>query len=123
MEFRFETKIACFVIICTFAHHTFSQHTMTPNFLWKGPHIPISSVICVISMMLMTVFNSSYFSVNISVIPIHFYYFIFCFKFYYPIVDTSPATLYLLFLCLRKANGKYCNRKEKNLTAISFWSS
>ena len=108
MEFRFETKIACFVtILCTQLFiHTFSQLTMTSDLLGKGPHIHISSIIFVVSMMLMNVFNSPYFIVNITVIPVHFYSFIFCFKFYNPIVDIIVNNLYADFLCSRKTGNK-----------------
>ena len=58
---------------------------MLLDLLWKGPHIHISSVIFVISMMLMNLFVSPYFSVNITVIPVYFY---------------------LLFLRSRKTNTK-----------------
>ena len=37
-------------------------------------------------MMLMNVFLRPYSFVNSTAIPVHFYYFIFCFKRYYPIV-------------------------------------
>ena len=70
---------------------------MTPELLWKGPHI---QCYIFISMMLMNVFNSSYCFVNIHVIPVHFYYLIFCFNFYYPIADIIVNHLYLLFLHL-----------------------
>ena len=90
-EFRFETKIGCFVTrLCAFAHSysfTFSQITMAPDLLWKEPHIHISSVIFVLSIMFMNVFICPYSFVNITVIPVHFCYFIFCFKLYFPIVD------------------------------------
>ena len=89
---------------------------MTPDLLWKGPHIHISSVIFVISMMLTKEFVSPYSFVNINVIliPVHFYYFIFCFKFYYPIVNIIVNHLYLVFLRLRKANTKCSDKNEKN---------
>ena len=67
---------------------------MTPDLLWKEPHIHISSVIFVISMMLMNVFVGPYSFVNITVIP--------RFKFYCPIVDH----LHLLFLRSRETNTK-----------------
>ena len=46
----------------------------------------------------------SYSFVNITVIPVHFYYFTLCFKFYFPIVDIIVKHLYLLFLPSRKTN-------------------
>ena len=60
---------------------------MTPDLLWRGWRIHISSVVFVIIMMLMNVFVCPNSSLNITVIPFHFHYFNFCFKFYYPIVD------------------------------------
>ena len=63
--------------------------------------------------MLVNVFNSLYFVVNIPVIPTHFYYFIFCFKFYYPIVDMIVSHLYLLFVHSRKTKAKCYNKKGK----------
>ena len=74
----------------------------------------ISSVIFVISMMLMNVFVCLYSFVNITVIPVRFYYFIFSFKFYYPLVDIIVNHLYLLFLRSRKTNTKCCDKNEKN---------
>ena len=91
---------------------------MTPDLLWKGPHIHISSVIFVISMMLMNVFVCPYSFVNITVIPVHFYYFIFCFKFYYPIVNIIVNHLYLVFLRSRKTNTKCCDKHEKTHSGI-----
>ena len=100
-EFRFETKIGCFVTrLCAFAHSysfTFSQITMAPDLLWKEPHIHISSVIFVLSIMLMNVFICPYSFVNITVIPVHSYYFIFCFKLYFPIVISSSITFIYYF--------------------------
>ena len=126
IEFRFETKIGGFVTrLCAFAHsysYTFSQITMAPDLLWKGPHIPISSVIFVLSIMLMNVFVCPYSFVNITVIPVHFCYFIFCFKLYFPIVDIIVNHFYLLFTRSRKTNRKCCDKNEKP-TAISSWRS
>ena len=110
IEFRFETKIGCFVTrLCAFAHSysfTFSQITMAPDLLWKEPHIHISSVIFVISMMLMNVFVCPYSSLN--VIPVHFYYFIF-----FSLSSINVNHLYLLFLPPDKTNTKCCEKNEK----------
>ena len=84
---------------------------MTLDLLWKGPHIHISSVILAISMILVNVFVSPYSFDNITVIAAHFHNFIFCFKFYYPIVDIVNQ-LYLIFLRSRKTNTK-CDKNEK----------
>ena len=101
IEFRFETKIGCFVTrLCAFAHsysYKFSQITMAPDLLWKEPHIHISSVIFVLSIMFMNVFICPYSFVNITVIPVHSYYFIFCFKLYFPIVISSSITFIYYF--------------------------
>ena len=113
--FRYKTLYICTQLFV----HTFSQLTMTPDLLWKGPHIHISSVIFVISMMLMNVFVCPYSFVNITVIPVHFYYFIFCFKFYYPILNIIVNDLYLVFLRSRKTNTKCCDKNEKKPTVIS----
>ena len=67
---------------------------MTPDLLWKGRHIHIDSDIFVISMILMNIFNSPYFFVNFTVIPVHFYCFIFCFKLYYPIGEVTFTFLF-----------------------------
>ena len=87
---------------------------MAPDLLWKGPHIHISSVIFVISLILMSVFICPYSFVNITVIPVHFYYLIFCFKFYFHIEDIIVNHLYLLILRLRKTNTKFCDKTKKN---------
>ena len=101
IEFRFETKIGCFVTrLCAFAHsysYKFSQITMAPDLLRKEPHIHISSVIFVLSIMLINVFICPYSFVNITVIPVHSYYFIFCFKLYFPIVISSSITFIYYF--------------------------
>ena len=52
--------------------------------------------------------------------PIHFYYFIFYFKLYYPIVDAIVNHLYVAFLRSCKTNVKCCNKKEK---PTPFWRS
>ena len=91
---------------------------MTPDLFWEGPHIHISTVIFVISMMLMNMFVCPYSFLNNTVYPVHFYYFIFCFIFYYPIVDIIVNHLYLLFFHSRKTNEKYCDKNEKTHTDI-----
>ena len=63
--------------------------------------------------MLMNVFVCSYSFVNITVIPFHFYYLIFCFKFYYPSVDIIVNHLYLLFLRSCKTNAKCWDKKPE----------
>ena len=70
---------------------------MTPDLLWRRRRIDISSVVFVKSMMLMSVFVCPYSFLNIAVIPVYFYYFNFCFKFYYPIVDIILSHLYFYF--------------------------
>ena len=94
--------------------HTFSQFTMAPDLLWKGPHIYISSVLFVISMMFMNVFNSPYFFLNIIVIHVCFYYFILYFKLFYPIVDITLNHL--------KKRKKTLTLREKCLNTEFFWS-
>ena len=91
---------------------------MTPDLFWEGPHIHISTVIFVISMMLMNIFVCPYSFLNNTVYSIHFYYFIFCFVFYYPIVDIIVNHLYLLFFHSRKTNEKYCDKNEKTHSDI-----
>ena len=91
---------------------------MTPDLFWEGPHIHISTVIFVISMMLMNIFVCPYSFLNNTVYPVHFYYFIFCFIFYYPIVDIIVNHLYLLFFHSRKTNEKYCDKNEKTHSDI-----
>ena len=114
IEFRFETKIDCFVTrIYTFVL-TFSEFIMTPYLLWKELHIHISSVIFVISMMLMNIFVCPYSFLDRTVIPLHLYHFIFCFEFYYPIVDIILSHLYLLFLRSRKTSTKPCDKNAKS---------
>ena len=83
-DFRFETKIGYFVTkVCTYVAfvHTFSQFTMTQDLLWKGPHIPMSNFVFVITMVLMNAFICPYSVLNITVIAVCFYYFISFFKF------------------------------------------
>ena len=113
IEFHFETRLQLFV-------YTFSQFTMTPDLFRKGHHIHISSVIFVISMMLMNVFVCPYYFLNITVIPVCFYYFNFCFIFYYPIVDIIVNHLYLLFFRSRKTNTKCFHKNEKKTSVIIF---
>ena len=48
--------------------------------------------------MLINLFNSPKIFVNITVIPVNFYCFIFCFEFHYPIVDISVNYHYVHFL-------------------------
>ena len=91
---------------------------MTPDLFWEGSHIHISTVILVISMMLMNIFVCPYSFLNNTVYPVHFYYFIFCFIFYYPIVYIIVNHLYLLFFHSRKTNEKYCDKNEKTHSDI-----
>ena len=72
---------------------------MTPDLLCKGRHIHISSDIFVISMILMDVFNSPYFFVDITIIPVHFYCLNFCFKLCYCIVEITFT--FLFSVCLK----------------------
>ena len=95
---------------------------MIPDLFWKAPHIHIFSVIFVTIMMLMDIFVCPSSLLNITVIPVHFCYFIFRSKFYFPIVDIIVNHLYLLSLHLRKTNTKCCDKNEKN-PVISFWRS
>ena len=120
MVFHFKTKIACFVRkFCAFAHvQTFSQLTITSDFLWKRLNIHISSVIFVKSMKLMGVFNSPYF---LSILLyFHFNYFIFmlfmifmllCYRRYH-------RHLYILFLRSHKASKKCFNKNDKTHSDI-----
>ena len=101
--------------ICTYLFiHIFSQLTMTPDLLWKGPHIHISHVIFAISIKLMNVFVCPHSFVNIIVIPLFFYYFIFCFKFNFPIVDIIVNHPYLYYFSVRvKPITKCCDKTKK----------
>ena len=94
--------------------HIFPTYNDIITIVEKTPHSALSSVIFVISMMLMNVFVCLYSFLNITVIPVHFYCLIFCFKFYYPTVDIIVNHLYLLFLRSRKTNTKCCDKNEKN---------
>ena len=87
---------------------------MTPDLLWKGPHIHISRVIFAISIKLMNVFVCPHSFVNIIVIPLFFYYFIFCFKFYFPIVDIIVNHPYFYYFSVRaKPITKCCDKTKK----------
>ena len=118
MEFRFETKIGCFVTrICTFAHSYSLTHFTniqdTRFIVERSPHSHLQRYIFK-SVMLMNVFNSPYFFVNIPVIPVHFNYFIFCFKFYYPNVDIIVNHLYHFFsVCVKPMQNVVKKKKEK----------
>ena len=90
IEFRFVTKIGCFVTrLCLFAHKYSSIHFLSLQwhqiYCEKDPTF-ISSVIFVISIMLMNVFASPYSFGNITLIPVHFsetaqqIFLIFCMK-------------------------------------------
>ena len=92
---------------------------MTPDLLWRGWRIHISSVIFVIIMMLMNVFVCPYSSLNITVIPFHFHYFNFCFKFYYPIVDIIA---FIDYFSIRLKPYKMFWQKQKH-PVISSWCS
>ena len=94
--------------------HIFPTYNDTITIVEKTRHSALFSIIFVISMMLINVFVCLYSFLNITVIPVHFYYLIFCFKFYYPTVDIIVNHLYLLFLRLRKSNTKYLEKNEKN---------
>ena len=109
-EFPFETKQV--VLLQDFVHLHMAQ--VTQDLLWKGTRIHISSVIFVITIMLMGVFVCPFSFVNITIIPAHFYYFIFCFKFYYPTANIIVNHLYLVFLRSHKTNTKCCDKNEKN---------
>ena len=71
-------------------------------------------VVHLLCVYVFTFQNSPYFFVNVTIIPVHFYYFIFCFIFYYPIVDVIVNHLYVLFLRFRKSNKKCCSKNEIN---------
>ena len=90
--------------------YTFSQLTITPHLLWKGPRIHIFSVIFVISMIdpHERICLCPYSFVNITVIPVHFFLFHFCFKFYYPVVNIIVNHRYLVYFRSRKTNTKSC---------------
>ena len=81
--------------------------------LWKEPYMHKSSVIFVISMMLINVFVCPYSFVNITVIPVHFYYFIFGFEFYYPLVDIIVDHVYMLFLLSLKPIQNIVTKMKK----------
>ena len=91
---------------------------MASDLLGQAPHIHISSVIFVISMLLMNVFACPYSFLNITVISVHFSYFNFCFKFCYPVVNIIHNHLYLLFLRSRKTNTKCSDKNSKTHSDI-----
>ena len=64
-------------------------------------------------MMLLNVFLCPSCYLNITVISIHFYYFILCFKFYFPIAHIIVTHLYLLFNRSGKTNTKYDKNEKK----------
>ena len=99
------------VALGRFHRPRFSQLTMTPDLLWIGRNIYISSVMFVKDTILMNVFNSPYFCHQYSN-SCWFLYFIFCFSLCYLIVDIVVNHLYVLFL--RGTNTKCSNKKEKN---------
>ena len=92
---------------------------MTLDLLWKGPHIHISSVIFVMSMMLMNVCPYSF--LNITVIAAHFHNFIFCFKFCYPVVDIIVNHLQYFSIHVKPIQNVVA--KTKKPTVTSFWRS
>ena len=67
-----------------------------------------------LSKYLFTFENSPYFLANFFVIPVPFYYFTFCFKFYFPLAVNH---LYILFFRLRKTNTKCYNNNNKKSVA------
>ena len=74
-------------------------------------------------MMLINAFVCLYSFVNITVILVHFYYFTFYFKFYYPNVNIMVNHFYLVFLCLCKTNTKCCDKNEKTNSDFSVASN
>ena len=68
-------------------------------------------------------YNSPYFLVKFFVIPVHFHYFTFCFKLYFPIADITVNHLYILFLRSRKINTKWYNQKRKKSRARNIVAS
>ena len=124
MEFRFETKIGCFVTrICTFARSYSSTYFLNIQrhqiYCGRFPHSHVQCYVF-ISIMLMNVFNSPYYFINIPVIPVHFYYFIFYFRFYYSIVDIVN---HLYFFSVRVKPMQNVVTKRKKNTAIPSWNS
>ena len=112
IEFRFETKIGCFIArLRTFAHSYSSTHFL--NLQWHQIYCG-KNPIFVISMMLMNVFVCPYSFVNSTVIPVHFYYLFFFFKFYYPSVDIIVNHLYLLFLARVKPIQNVVTKMKRN---------
>ena len=79
---------------------------MTPDLVWKGPHIHISTVIFVIRMILMNVFNSPYSFVNMFIISFFALNSII-------LLDIIVNYLYLFFLRSCKTNTKCCDKNEK----------
>ena len=105
IEFRFVTKIGCFVTrLCLFAHKYSSIHFLSLQwhqiYCEKDPTF-ISSVIFVISIMLMNVFASPYSFGNITLIPVHF--------------SETARQIFLIF-CMKL--GDYKGRK---VTEPDFW--
>ena len=105
IEFRFVTKIGCFVTrLCIFAHKYSSIHFFSLQwhqiYCEKDPTF-ISSVIFVISIMLMNVFASPYSFGNITLIPVHF--------------SETAQQIFLIF-CMKL--GDYKGRK---VTEPNFW--
>ena len=105
IEFRFVTKIGCFVTrLCLFAHKYSSIHFLSLQwhqiYCEKDPTF-ISSVIFVISIMLMNVFASPYSFGNITLIPVHF--------------SETAQQIFLIF-CMKL--GDYKGRK---VTEPDFW--
>ena len=119
MESRFQIKICCFVIrLCTFAHSYLTTHFLNLNdtrfIAERSPHSHIQRFFFFffIGMMLMNVFVSPYFCQHCW-IHVHFYCFMFCFKFFNPFLDINVKNLYVLFLRACKTNTKCCNEFEK----------
>ena len=96
---------------------------MTPDLLWKELHTHVSSVIFVISMMVMNIFVCPYSFLDPTVIPVHLYHFIFCFEFYYPIVDIILSHAYFLLLRSRKTSTKPFDKNGKKPILLSSWCS
>ena len=63
--------------------------------------------------MLINVFVCPYSFVNITVIPVHFYYFIIGFEFYYPLVDIIVNHVYMLFLLSLKPIQNIVTKMKK----------
>ena len=129
IEFRFETKIGCFVTrLCTFAHSCSSKYFLNLqihlSIVERTTHSHIQRYFChkhdAHERICLSIFFSQHYCNSCSLfilfnshITVTFIILYFCLEFYFPIVDIITNHLHLTFLCSRKTNKNCCDKNVK----------